>query len=146
MRYEEMKQEDIKVLTELYINAFNKEPWNDKWTTEIVLKRLNQMVNCEGFYGVVAYEEDNPVGMILGNHEYYYNGMQFNIKEFCVDTTIQSRGLGTKVLEEFIERLKIRGIDEIILLTTKSEKAEGFYKRRGFNTIENMVTMRKKLR
>ncbi|ATD54465.1 GNAT family N-acetyltransferase [Clostridium chauvoei] len=146
MRYEEMKKEDIEILTELYINAFNREPWNDKWTIETVIKRLTQMVNCEGFYGMVAYEEDKPVGVILGNHEYYYNGMQFNIKEFCVDTTIQSKGLGSIVLEEFTSRLKSRGIDEITLLTTKSEKAEGFYKKRGFDSIENMVTMRKKLR
>jgi hypothetical protein len=36
-------------IAKVYVEAFNAHPWNDKWTVELVVKRLSQMMNCEGF-------------------------------------------------------------------------------------------------
>jgi len=145
VKYKELKKEHIKEIAEIYVDAFNSEPWNDEWTIESASKRISQMINCEGFDGLVAYEDDKLIGMILGNHEYYYNGMHFNIKEFCVDLKLRSKGMGSKLFEEFIKRLKSRGIDEVILLTSKTEGTEGFYKKHGFKSFEGMIIMGKEI-
>ena len=145
VKYEELTKEHIKEIAEIYVDAFNSEPWNDKWTIESASKRISQMINCEGFDGLVAYEDDKLIGMILGNHEYYYNGMHFNIKEFCVDLKLRGKGMGSKLFEEFIKRLKSRGIDEVILLTSKTAGTEGFYKKHGFKSCEGMVMMGKEI-
>lgn len=145
LTFKDLKKEHIPELTQLYIDAFNSPPWNDGWTIENASKRLIQMINCEGFYGMVCYENNTIVGMILGNHEYYFNGMHFNIKEFCVDPNCSGNGIGSKIINEFLKRLKDKGISEAILFTSRTDKTEGFYKNRGFESFDDMVIMGKKL-
>lgn len=142
MNIREFKSDDIVKTVELYIRVFNSPPWNDKWTKETVIKRLTQMINCEGFYGLVCYENDEPIAMILGNHEYYYDGMQFIIKEFCVDNHFQGKGIGKKLLDIFTQKLKEKNIKETYLFTSKRQS--GFYEKCGFETLD-LVMMLKNL-
>ncbi|MGL4337675.1 MAG: GNAT family N-acetyltransferase [Turicibacter sp.] len=146
MRYVTLEEKHLNQLATLYVAAFNSEPWNDEWTTETAYKRLAQMLNCEGFDGLVAYQGDDMVGMILGNHEYYYNGMQFHVKEFCVDLNRRGEGIGPKLINEFIVKLQSKGIHEVILMTSRTEATEGFYQKLGFQSYNQMVMMGKKVR
>lgn len=145
MEYRELNLSKLDEVIPMFIETFNEEPWNDKWTGEITKKRLTQMLNCQGAYGLVAYLNNEVVGMILGNHEYYYTGMQFVIKEFCVNNKLKGKGIGTKLLNEFEKRLKDRGIKEIVLTTLRNEKTEGYYKSRGYSETQESVIMEKKL-
>ncbi len=145
IEYKELTKEHIKEVAEIYVDAFNSEPWNDQWTVESASKRISQMLNCEGFDGLVVYEDQKVVGMILGNHEYYYNGMHFHIKEFCVDIKLRGNGLGAQLIDEFTNRLKNKGIDEIILFTSIGDSTEGFYKKHGFKSFDSMVMMGKQI-
>ncbi len=145
IEYKELTKEHINEIAEIYVRAFNCEPWNDEWTTETATKRISQMMNCEGFDGIIACENEKILGMILGNHEYYYNGMHFHIKEFCVDLNLRGRGIGAQLIEKFSNRLASNGIDEIILLTARGDGTEGFYKKHGFKNFEDMVFMGKKI-
>lgn len=145
VKYLELNKHHIEEIAELYVNAFNCEPWNDKWTIKSASKRISQMINCEGFDGLLAYEDEKLVGMIIGNHEYYYDAMLFQIKEFCVDSKVKGKGIGSKLLDKFMERLKAKGIDRVILLTLRSDKTEGFYKKHKFQSFDNMVMMGRKI-
>ena len=145
MIYKDLQKEHVPTLAQLYVNAFNSPPWNDKWTVNSATNRLLQMINCEGFYGLVCCENNNTVGMILGNHEYFYNGMHFNIKEFCVDIGLRGSGVGSALLDEFLLRLRDKGIDEVILFTSRTDGTEGFYNHRGFKSFNSMVMMGKEL-
>lgn len=145
MTFKEIDISYLNDLVKLFVDAFNSEPWNDKWTMDSASKRLNQMMNCEGFYGLAAYSEDKLIGLILGNHEYYYDGMDFVVKEFCVDRNIKGKGIGSILLEEFTRRLKDREIKRIVLNTCKGEATEGFYLKKGFRTIEDMIFMTKEI-
>lgn len=144
-KYKEITKDYIRDIAEVYIEAFNSEPWNDEWTIESASKRISQMINCEGFDGLVAYEEEKLIGMILGNHEYYYDAMLFQIKEFCVAPQVKGTGVGAKLLDEFTIRLKAKEIDRIILLTSRTNATEGFYRKHGFNSFEDMVMMGKEI-
>lgn len=145
IEYKNLDREIIREISEVYVNAFNCEPWNDKWTIESASKRISQMINCEGFNGLVAFDEEKLVGMILGSIEYYYDAVLFQIKELCVEPKIKGAGIGSKLLSEFITRLKAKGIDRVILLTLKTNETEGFYKKHGFKTFENMIMMGKEI-
>lgn len=145
IEYKELTKEHVKDIAEIYVDAFNSDPWNDQWTVESASKRISQMLNCEGFDGLVVYEDQKVVGMILGNHEYYYNGMHFHIKEFCVDIKLRGNGLGAQLIDEFTNRLKNKGIDEIILFTSRDDSTEGFYKKHGFKSFDSMVMMGKQI-
>ena len=39
IKYYEMTQKDIDEVSKMYVDCFNAEPWNDKWTEEIAAKR-----------------------------------------------------------------------------------------------------------
>lgn len=145
MEYREIKISDTKAMAELFVKSFNTEPWNDNWTIETASKRLGQMINTEDSYGILAYKEDMLCGMVLGCEEQYYNGIMFNLKEFCVSNDMRNSGLGTIIITEFENRLKDRGIKEIVLLTSRGAGTEGFYNRRGFKSYEGMVMMGKEI-
>ena len=145
MIFKEIDISFLNDLVEVFIEAFNSEPWNDEWTIDSASKRLQQMIRCDGFYGLAAYSEDKLVGLILGNCEYYYDGIDFVVKEFCVDKNIKGKGIGSILLDEFTSRLKDKEIRRIILNTCRGEATEGFYMRKGFNTIEDMICMSKEI-
>lgn len=145
IEYKELTKEHIDKIAEIYVRAFNSEPWNDEWTVETATKRISQMINCEGFDGLVACEDEKILAMILGNYEFYYNGMHFHIKEFCVDLNLRGTGVGTQLIEEFTNRLASKGIDKIILLTARGPSTEGFYKKHGFKSFDDMVMMGKEI-
>lgn len=145
IEYKELTKEHINEIAEIYVRAFNSEPWNDDWTVETATKRISQMINCEGFDGLVACEDEKILAMILGNHEYYYNGMHFHIKEFCVDLNLRGKGVGAQLIEQFTNRLVSKGIDEIILFTAKGDWTEGFYIKHGFKSFEDMIIMGKEI-
>lgn len=145
MKFEEITLLDINELSNVYIESFNSPPWNDEWTIETASKRLHQMINCEGFYGIKAYEEETLCGMILGSQEQFYNGIMFNIKEFCVHNKMRNTGIGTKIFTEFESRLKKIGITEIVLITSRKDTTEGFYQKRGLKSYDTMVMMGKEL-
>ncbi len=141
MIYKELEEKHIGEIAELYVRTFNAKSWNDSWTIESATKRLLQMLHCDGFYGIVCYENDKLIGLILGNHEYYYSGMHFNIKEVCIDVEMQGKGFGTSILEEFLSRLKKRGISEVYLFTSKEQA--GFYNKNGFEEFGLVLTGKK---
>lgn len=145
MKYSELEIKDLDEVVLLFIKAFNKEPWNDKWTRDTAYNRLKQMINCEGYYGVKACENEKIIGIILGNHEYYYDGMHFNIKEFCVDSDIKGRGIGSQILEEFICRLKEKGIIKIYLSTLQSDSTVKFYEKNGITYSKDNVVLEKNI-
>ena len=45
MDYEEITIDHLDELASLYVETFNSEPWNDKWTISTATKRLHQMIN-----------------------------------------------------------------------------------------------------
>lgn len=90
----------IDDLAVLFVNAFNKEPWNDNWTIEQAKERLIDIINTPKFCGMASYEDKKLVGFIMGRGEQYYDGIHFQILEFCVDNKMQGKGLGRKILKE----------------------------------------------
>jgi len=145
MIYEPMNEAHLPEISEMYIAAFNAPPWNDRWTNETVTNRLRQMMNCDGFMGLVCVEDDGMNGMILGNIEHFYDCTHFSIKEFCVRLDCRGKGVGTQLLSEFEKRLAERGVDEVYLFTSRGDETEAFYQKRGFDSWNDMVMMGKSL-
>ena len=74
MQFKQIELSDLNVLVKMYIETFNAGPWNDEWTVETASRRLTQMIKCPDSYGLLAYVDNVPAGMILGAEEQYYNG------------------------------------------------------------------------
>ena len=145
MDYEEITIDHLDELASLYVETFNSEPWNDKWTISTATKRLHQIINTEDSYGLCAYQGGVLCGAILGCMEQFYNGIMFNVKEFWVKNGMRGRGIGTQIFSEFEKTLKERQVGAIILFTSKGDFTEHFYHKQNMKLNSQMVFMEKKL-
>lgn len=145
LEYKIITLDYVKELAEMYVETFNSEPWNDRWTIDTASKRLHQMINVEDFCGILARKNDILCGMILGSKEQFFDGIMLNIKEFCVKNEMRGQGLGTKIFKEFEVRMKEEGIKEIILFTSRGDYTEHFYHKHGLESYSELTLMGKQL-
>jgi len=145
MDYEEITLQYLEELATLYVETFNAEPWNDEWTIDTAKKRLQQIINTEDSYGLCICQNNLMCGAILGNMEQYYNGIMFNIKEFWIKNGMRGNGIGTRLFQEFENRLKGKSVNEIILFTSKGDFTEHFYHKQNMKSNSDMVFMTKQL-
>ena len=145
LNYKEIELNDLSEMAALYVETFNAAPWNDQWTMETARKRLHQMISTEDSYGLCAYADGLLCGAILGGMEQFYNGVMFDVKEFWVKNSMRGQGLGTEIFSELEHRLKQKGVNEIILFTSRGDATEHFYHKQNMKSNHDMVFMTKKL-
>ena len=66
MEFKKFTENDLVKCTKTFIEIFNDEPWNDKWTVERAEHYLSDYYHTPGFTGVLAMEENEIVGFIYG--------------------------------------------------------------------------------
>lgn len=146
MKYEVMTEKHLVPVATMYAEAFNTPPWNDHWTIETAKQRFIHAMTSQGFLGLVAIESNTVCGVIMGNSEIYYNGLQFNIKEFCMSISKKGSDAASDLLLEFETYLKKMNIREIHLLASKSDETEAFYHDHEYKSWSNMIMMGKKIK
>ena len=143
--YEEMTENHLDELAQLYVDAFNSAPWNDEWSFETARKRLQQMLHTEDSFGLCVYCDGKICGAVLGAMEQYFDGIMFNLKEYWVKNEERGKGIGSCLFAESERRLKEKGVMQIILLTAKGDATEHFYHKQGMGTDTDMVFMTKRI-
>lgn len=139
-----MKPITIDMLDELaalFADVFNAPPWNDGWSVEQARARLLDIINTPKFCGMAEYSRGKIIGLIMGRGQQYFDGVHFEILEFCVARELQGQGIGRRMLNEFTEYLQEQGVCNAYLLTMKGQSTEGFYQKNGFKTNESMCLM-----
>jgi GNAT superfamily N-acetyltransferase len=146
MKFVELESSQYPLLAKHYVETYNAPPWNDRWTEELALEKISEMMDRRGAFGLVCYDDnDNFAGTILGNPEIYFDCKQFFVMDFFVSLPLQDQGIGSLLITEFEKRLKSMGIDKVYLFTSKGERTESFYNRRGYKTWSNMILMGKNI-
>lgn len=136
-----IKIDMLDELAALFVDVFNAPPWNDGWSIEQARARLLDIINTPRFCGMAEYSGGKIIGLIMGRGQQYFDGVHFEILEFCVAREMQGQGIGGRMLNEFTEYLKGHGICNAYLLTMKGQSTEGFYQKNGFKTSLNMCLM-----
>lgn len=137
----DMELAHLNEYAELFADVFNSEPWNDSWTMETAFIRIENMMKTNTFIGKALYCEKALKGMIWGQKEQFYDGIHFQIQEFCVKSTEQNKGYGKALLNALKEELSAIGVTNTYLITSKGERTEGYYAKRGFVTSDYMILM-----
>ena len=96
-----------------------------------------------GLFGLCAYSGGLLCGTVIGNAEQFYNGILFNLREFWVENSMRGLGIGTEVFKELERQLNGKGINRIILFTSKGMYTEHFYSKQGMTPDGSMVFMEK---
>ena len=136
------KPTDLDRCVHLFVKVFSQEPWQDQWPSlERAEEYLSDIVGTSGFKGFIAYEGRKILGLCLGHTVRWWAGDEFYIDEFCIDSSVQSSGIGTQLLDYARERLLKDKIQFIVLLTERNTFAERFYAKQGFDTSDKAIFM-----
>jgi aminoglycoside 6'-N-acetyltransferase I len=133
--------DDVDDLVELFVECFNRPPWNDGWSHEAARDRLSAMMAGRYFRGYVAIDDAGLVGMLLGQKERWVVHYHFALQEMCVRPGSQRSGVGTNLLRHAIEALRAEGVEKVYLMTQPGDAAEAFYARLGFYRSRGRIAM-----
>lgn len=122
---------DTSVLVSIFVNVFNKDPWNENWNSEYARKNLYDLENTPQFFGLVASYNNVAVGAILGNIKYFGTTKTYYIEHFFVDKKYRHLGIGSSLYNSAIKELKEKGITGAFFTTKKDSDAYHFYIRQG---------------
>ncbi|SET18106.1 Acetyltransferase (GNAT) domain-containing protein [Natronincola peptidivorans] len=145
MMRREFIQTDLDQCISLFISVFNEAPWRDKWTDDTARRMLSDIINTPNFLGYVYLDGEEIIGFIFGHMEYWHDGNKFYLKEMCVKTNYQNKGIGGELINYLHDELKKKDISCIYLLTAKDSLAESFYKKNDYFREENMILMLKSI-
>ena len=89
---------DIPLLAPIFADVFNAAPWHDGWTFDIAVERLDLLAANPAFRGFAIWEEDQPLGFVMGACERWSDGWFFFLREMCVARSRQGEGIGRRLM------------------------------------------------
>ena len=141
---DDIKKDDIKTCAKLYQQVFNEKPWKDNWSFKTAYQRLFDIFMSPHFQGMVYRNNNGEImGAVFGNLEQNYDGIHYNLKEIFVDTRVQGKGIGTKLLHNLEDSLKNQNVKAMILFTSDENRSSRFYLKNHFYLCNGIVMMGK---
>jgi GNAT superfamily N-acetyltransferase len=125
---------------EVFIEVFNAEPWNDRWTIDTATKRLSDLMSVPGFEGAALLVGGTLTAFAGGYRQRWWDGSDhFYLAEMAVRSENQRSGYGTRLLATFLDGL--HGVTQDYLLTATDSPAAIFYHRAGFRPAHRQGLM-----
>ena len=81
MQYRLCKKTDIEGLAEAMSKAYSEEPWNERWSRERAVRRVQAILGNFDSIGVVAEENGAIIGGLLGYVDPYADEDFFFVSE-----------------------------------------------------------------
>ena len=138
---EPMDISQLDAYAALYAAVFRAEPWHEPWTQQQAAKRIAGMMQTPVFFGRAICRGNTLLGFLYGQLEQSFDGVHFQIQEFCILPAEQGSGCGTALLQAVCDALKAEDAVNIYLITSKGERTAGYYRRRGFAQSETFCVM-----
>ncbi len=129
----------------LFISVFNSPPWNDRWTVERARSWLARLSSERSFRGYCAFEGERLAGACLGHLAMYWRGEEYHADEMFVAADAQGKGIGSRLLAFAESELKKENVTAVTLLTARDLPVKKFYEKNGYDGVENLLFMKKKL-
>lgn len=141
MKIKELNLHQIKDITLLFQDVFSQEPWNDKWNDEQLHLYLLDLMDNKNSLSYGLFDQNQMIGLSIGHIRHWYQGTEYRIDEFCIDTKYQSQGCGTFFLQEIEKQVKEKNIKTLFLQTDRTIPAYHFYQKNGFETVDDLITL-----
>ena len=145
MNIRPLTKSDIEKCAEVYLEAYNRAPWNYKFTKEKAQQYLNEYADRNRFVGFVLTENDVIVGATLGHAKTWWTNDQVYIDELFMSSDSRGKGYGKKLLEHAEQFAADQGYEVITLMTNKYMPAFEFYQHLDYIYAEHFVQLFKPL-
>lgn len=135
-------KKDFEKTKALFKETFSLPPWKDDWSDERQLALyIDDLISQKNALCLGFFDDELLIGLALGRIMHFYLGTQFRIDEFCITNRQQGKGLGTSFFDQIKEFCRKRGIQDLLLDTTRSFPAYRFYLKNGFEEIPDNVSL-----
>ncbi len=72
MRIQVCARQYLAPCVELFLAVFNSPPWNEAWPASAAARRLEDLFNTPGFFGVIVVNKEEVIGFALGHVEQWH--------------------------------------------------------------------------
>ena len=141
MQYRLCKKTDIEGLAEAMSKAYSEEPWNERWSRERAVRRVQAILGNFDSIGVVAEENGAIIGGLMGYVDPYADEDFFYVSELFVVPEYKRHGIGRNLLKELENELKKKGISVVQLMSI--EPNETFYGKCGLSKADVSVLFKR---
>lgn len=143
MKIRRAKKKDLKEIARIYREEYSKKPYSEKWTEKVAVNHIKYL--SKHFTIIVAEENNRIIGAIAFFIFPWATELNGYIEDFVVDSRIQNKGIGSKLLNRAEKEIKKKGGKNVWMEVNHKSKAFQFYKKRGYKK-EDFVSMIKKLK
>lgn len=137
------KQEDFKKISEIYKESFSEEPYNENWTNEKALEKINNFSKYCDIYRISIKKE--IIGFIIINPNQWLTGEIAFGEEIAIKKNFRDKGIGSEVLNKIFEIYKSKGYKKFMGVSNKKSKAINLYKKIGLESDKENVLISKDL-
>jgi hypothetical protein len=85
--------DDIDEITELYIETYKQEPWNETWKKDIAKERIRDAIECNNAENYSINQANRIIGVMFG-HKNYSNIVLLTKKAFPSELFYKKMGFG----------------------------------------------------
>lgn len=129
-------ENEIVRLIDLFIEVFQKKPYNEKWNKKATGKRLKQLYNEAKEFLLYAESQGRVVGLTACQKLTWPNGNHLIIEDLVVAKEYRGRGVGAALIIKLEKIAKKKGIPAIDILVNKKSLAMEFWKKQKYRQTD----------
>ena len=140
-----MEERDGSEAAQLIQAAYAPSPWNEHWTLENGIARIQQLLSTPNRIALKAVRDNQLIGFAVGLPHHNHRGRAIYLDELCILPKAQRGGTGASLLEAMEARARSAGFFGIWLVSQTYGATASFYQSNNYVNSTRLAVYTKSL-